>query len=88
MEENLWLLDNDFGILRDHGILSDDNIAVVRAPFVRDAKMKAVKTEWVILCVLRSGDFGVYDRREGILPEGARYGVGPAACRAHEGVPF
>ena len=55
MEENLWLLDNDFGILRDHGILSDDNIAVVRAPFVRDAKMKAVKTEWVILCVLRSG---------------------------------
>lgn len=55
MEENLWLLDKDFGILREHGILSDDNIAIVRTPLRKDFKPKAVKTEWLIVFVLVSG---------------------------------
>ena len=54
-KEDLWLLDKDFGVLREHGILTDDNIAVIRAPLSGNPDVGPVKMEWVVLCVLTSG---------------------------------
>ena len=57
MKEDVWLINGEFGVSREHKVLVDDGILMVKSlPFdARSETSKPRKMEWVVVCVLSSG---------------------------------
>ena len=57
MKEDVWLINGDFGVSREHKVLFDDGILVVKSLLadVDPDLGKPVKVEWVVLGALSSG---------------------------------
>ena len=57
MKEDVWLINGDFGVSREHKVLVDDGILMVKSlpSDARSESSKPRKMEWVVVCVLSSG---------------------------------
>lgn len=57
MKEDVWLINGDFGVSREHKVLVDDGFLMVKSlpSDARSESSKPRKMEWVVVCVLSSG---------------------------------